>query len=409
MLNIFTKLFGEGDCFTTHINNLSKNTSTMNKTVIILIMLFGFNTLFAQVDNNTYELNQMENLLTNDVEKVLDTNLTDKKVVFLGESNHYSGADLLAKAEYVKYLVLEQGYKDIAFESDIFALYFDHGKSHLYPFWSRSAQCKELFEFLEEHDVTIWGFDPQLFSRYTVANFPKRLGGFIDEKKINVDEDFIPLTETYFKNRSEAEEVIGKANLEKLVNEIDKLLKDGQVIENRLWSQFLQSYKVTVLLSSTHNSEKKGTPIRDEMMASNLDFLVKKMPERKFVVWLHNGHMIKDEFATIPGQTMGYNFARLNPQISYHIAFSSINMPYRKPKKIEKYSKDKKNLLHLLPTTENNYFIDSKKVIAENAKYQETEYEGMFIVTTHKVITNWFKHYDALVFISKGEDVKIVE
>lgn len=132
----------------------------MNKTTIILFALFGINSIFAQVEKNIYELNSIEKLLTDDVKKIMDDNLVDKKVVFLGESNHYFGADLLAKTEFVKYLVLEQGYKNIVFESDFFGLYFDHNKNienNLYPFWSRSVQGKELFEFIEKHNVTIWG------------------------------------------------------------------------------------------------------------------------------------------------------------------------------------------------------------------------------------------------------------
>ena len=98
-----------------------------------------------------------------------------------------------------------------------------------------------------------------------------------------------------------------------------------------------------------------------------------------------------------------------NPNLSYHIAFSSINMPFRKSKLIKKYSNDEENLLHFLPSTEKNYFIDARQIINESTQYQQNEYEGMFVVNEKKIITNWFNHYDVLVFISKGEDVKIAE
>lgn len=42
-------------------------------------------------------------------------------------------------------------------------------------------------------------------------------------------------------------------------------------------------------------------------MAKNLDFLVKSMPEKKFIVWLHNAHMAKYEYIFVPGETMGDN------------------------------------------------------------------------------------------------------
>lgn len=383
----------------------------MKKEIILFILFFGLSSAFAQVEKNVYELNSIENLLTNDVKEILNTNLKEKKVVFLGESNHYAGADLLAKTEFVKYLVLEKGYKDIAFEGDFFGLYFDHNKKHLFPFWSNSVQCKELFEFLKQNNVTIWGFDNQLNSGYSFHNFSKKMNEFLKDNDINFDKKFIETTEIFFKNeiKSNAVNVVGKPNLEFLIQEIEKLLKNDKVIKDKLWTEFLESYKSFILISSTDNSSKKGTPIRDAQMAKNLDILIKKMPEKKFIIWLHNAHMIKDGYGTQTGQTMGFQFVKLNPNISYHIAFSSINMPYRKTKMIEKYNKDKQNLLHFLPTIQKNYLIDSRNMIIKNPEYGEKEYGGMFDVRDDELKTNWLKHFDALVFISKGEDVKIMK
>src|SRR4051812_35070522 len=116
----------------------------MKKATLLFLMLLSINAVSAQVEKNTYELGAMESLLTANVKEVLNASLQDKKVVFLGESGHFVGSDFLAKTEFVKYLVLEKGYKDIAFESDFFALYFDHSKEHVLSAWSKSDQCKEL-------------------------------------------------------------------------------------------------------------------------------------------------------------------------------------------------------------------------------------------------------------------------
>ena len=372
--------------------------------VIILTIFFTFNSTFAQIGKNFYELNSMENLLTNNVKEIVNTNLKDKKVVFLGESNHYIGSDLLAKTEFVKYLVLKEGYNDIAFESDFFALYYEHKKENLFPMWSNSAQCKELFEFLKEHNVTIWGFDAQMYFPYTTNNFSEKLNEFITDNKLYVGKDFIALTDKFYKNRNKASEIIGKSNLEFLLTEIENLLKDKKVIQNKLWFQILENYKSVILLNTSYMTSELGTPIRDSQMAKNLDFLVNSMPEKKFIVWLANAHMIKDDYGTQQGQTMGFQFEKLNPGISYNIAFSSINMPYRKPRLIKKYSEDKENLLSFLPSIDKNYFIDSKKMIQENSVFATNEYYGMFSSGDKPIKTNWFNHFDALVFISKGEN-----
>ena len=375
----------------------------MKRIVIILTVFFNFNSAFSQIGKNVYELNSMENLLTDNVKEIVDTNLKDIKVVFLGESNHYIGSDLLAKTEFVKYLVLKEGYKDIAFESDFFALYYEHKKENLFPMWSNSTQCRELFKFLKEHNVTIWGFDPQMFFPYTSKNFANNLSKLLSDNGILVDENFIPLTEKLF-TQNNIEELIGKSDLANLSSEIDTLLINAKVIHNMLLFQLLENYKSYIALKTSNKDIETGTPIRDSQMAKNLNFLVKSMPDKKFIVWLANDHMIKDDYGTRQGQTMGFQFEKLNPNIAYHIAFSSINMPYRKPRLIKKYSEDKENLLNFLPSTDKNYFIDAKKIIAEDSQFRTNEYYGMFSSGDKPINTNWFNHFDALVFISKGEN-----
>ncbi|MFI1770371.1 erythromycin esterase family protein [Thalassobellus citreus] len=376
----------------------------MKKIIFLIFTVVSLNSILAQVEKNIHELNTIENLLTDDVKDILDINLTDKKVVFLGEAEHHIGSDFLAKTEFVKYLVLEKGYKDIAFEGDFFGLYFDHSKINLYSFWSRSVQCKELFEFLKKHNVTIWGFDNQMGSGYTWTNFTNKLTEFLKDSSININENFIDLTEKYIKNRKKANKVLGKSKLEKLVSDVDELLENDKVKKDKLWTQFLKSYKSDILINSTNKNSKKGIPIRDSQMASNLDFLIKTMPEKKFIVWLANAHMTKYEYDFMKGQIMGSQFVNMNPNVSYHIAVSSMILPWRNEEKIKKWSKDKEHIIHFLPSIEENYFVDSKRLINENAEYEEKKFDGIFNLEKNK--TNWFRHFDALVFISKGEKVK---
>lgn len=380
-------------------------------TLSVFALFFTINLVLSQVQQNTYELNSLGTLLTNDVKGILDTNLKDKRVVFLGESNHYSGSDLLAKTEFVKYLVLEKGYKDIAFEADFFGLYFDHNQKYLYPFWSNSFQCQELFKILKEQSVTIWGFDNQLNSAYSSKYFSEKLDKYLHQKEIKLDKKFINLTDQFFKNidKTNTIKIVGKSNLDYLFKEIENLLKNDKINEDKYWTNFLESYKSYIQICSTKKSPKKGIPLRDTQMSKNLDVLIKSLPEKKFIVWLHNAHMIKDDYGTREGQTMGFQFVKLNPNISYHIAFTSINMPFRKPKIIEQYRKDKENLLYFLPTIDKNYFVDSQKILSQYPKFGENVFKCMFDVTNDELKTNWFQHYDAFVFIAKGEDVKFIK
>lgn len=376
----------------------------MNKILSILITIFTINSVFCQVKENIYELNSMDNLLTKEVKEIIDQNLVDKRIVFLGEAEHHIGSDFLAKTEFVKYLVKEHNYKDIAFESDFFGLYFEHDKRNIYRHWSLSVQCKELFKFLEENDVTLWGFDNQFLFRYTYENFTLKLTKFLDNNLINYDTIFITSVNKVIKNLRGAKKEMDNKEVESLISELDLLLDNDKVKNNLLWYQIIESFKSAVLIYTTHSTKKKGIPIRDKQMAKNLDFLVKTNPNKKFIVWLANAHMSKLNYESMDGKTMGYQFIKLNPDISYHIAVSSIKMPYRKDKWLEKAFQDEKNILHFLPTIENNYFLDSKSLIDKHPEFSIKEFEGMFQSSNNH--TNWFKHFDALVFIAKGERIQ---
>ncbi|WP_111307211.1 erythromycin esterase family protein [Confluentibacter sediminis] len=375
----------------------------MKRVISIVFIIFGLHSILAQVEKNVHDLNALGNLLTEPVKDIINKNLIDKRVVFLGESEHHIGSEFLVKTEFIKYLVLEKGYKDIAFESDFFGLFFEHDKKNILSVWSHSVQCQELFSFLEQNNVTIWGFDNQLFSPYANYNFSKKLDEFLNENKIEHDAKFIQLSDLVVKSRFTLKGKINKKDLKYLTETIDTFLNDLKIRSSPIWFQILKSLKTTIPMYTAKN-DIRGIAIRDAQMAKNLDFLVKTMPGKKFIVWLANAHMAKYEYDFMKGQTMGGQFVKLNPDISYHIAVSSIYMPYRSG--IEKASNDKENLLHFLPSTKNNYFIDAKQLIIDNPEFAEKEYHGMFNLKKNK--TNWFKHFDALVFISKGEKIEFM-
>lgn len=371
----------------------------MKKITFLLILLC--NQSFAQVGDNLYQLNTTDNLLTEEVQNIFSDHIENKRVVFLGESEHHIGSDFLAKAEFIKFLVNEKGYKDIVFESDFIGLYFDHEKYNIFPHWSLSVQCQELFEFLEKNNVTIWGFDNQTHSYYTYHNFLNKLKDFLDENSIVYESEFIELVDVILKNGSSSNKKLKKNEAIFLIEEIDKYRLNDKVKSNLLWHQILESFRSTVQIYTINNGKKQGIPIRDEQMAKNLDFIVNKFPDKKFIVWLANAHMAKFEYDFMEGKTMGSQFVGMNPDTSYHIAFSSTHMPYRKERKIKKDSEDEENLLHFLPSTSGNYFIDSAKLITDFPEFKEKEFEGLFNLDKSK--TNWFKHFDALVFIGLGE------
>ncbi|WP_176219021.1 erythromycin esterase family protein [Zunongwangia atlantica] len=347
-------------------------------------------------------MDSIDNLLTDEVKNIVSENLKKRRIVFLGESAHHIGSDFLAKTEFVKYLVNEKGYKNIVFESDFFGLYFDHKKYNIFPHWTRSEQCQDLFKFLEENEVTIWGLDNHTHSYFTYHNFATKLEDYLKQNNISVSDKFIQLADKSIKTRGDE---LKKDEVEYLLSSLDLLLSNENI--NSVWHQFLESFKSAVEIYTIHSSKKEGIPIRDKQMAKNLDFLVNEYPEEKFLVWVANAHMSKVEKDFMEGQTMGYDFVEMNSNISYHIAFTYIHMPWIKERKIDKAQANENNLLHYLPNTKQNYFIDSNGLIKKKPEFSNKEYDSFFGLNSDT--TNWFKHFDALIFIGKGIRSNFIE
>jgi erythromycin esterase len=380
----------------------------MKKTLLLSILFFSFQIIFSQINKDIYELNSIDNLLTEKVKKIIDTNISKKQTVFLGESVHYSGSDFLAKTEFIKYLVIEHNYKDIVFESDFFALLFEHDKRNLYTFWSKSNQCEELFKFLEENNVTIWGFDNKLYSRYSYLNFTRKLSEILKEVGIELETEFTRLIKLIIKSQYNSRKELSHKEVEYLKEYITEL-QANEIIENdKVWNQILKSIESAIKLYTVkdNSSDKNRILIRDKQMAENLNFLVKNNPNKKFIVWLANGHMSKSNSDLMKGQTMGYQFRKLNPNSSYHIAIGSIRLPERTEKDIIKARKKSNNILSILPSLKNNYFLDSKKIISENIELRNKIFNDMNIFNLPNNKIELLNHFDALVFIAYGEEVK---
>jgi len=379
----------------------------MRKSVLLSIFFFLNQIASSQIKKNVYELNSINDLLTVEVKKMIDLNINKKQTVFLGEAVHYSGSDFLAKIELVKYLVIEHDYKDIAFESDFFALLFEHEKRNLYKMWSESNQCKELFVFLKENNVTIWGFDNKLYLRFSYQNFTEKLSSIFRESNFELNEEFIKLTKLIINNQYDSRKKLSQKEVEFLKKYTLELQNNKIIKSNKLWYQILKSFESTIELYTVKDnlSNKNLITIRDKQMARNLDFLIKTNPNKKFIVWLANGHMSKSNSKLLKGQTMGYQFREQNPNSSYHIAFGSIRLPERKEKEIIKAGRKSNNVLSLLPSLERNYFLDAKKIISENVELTNKVFNDMYIFNLPNNKTKLLNNFDALVFIAKGEVV----
>lgn len=376
----------------------------IHKLFLVILVFFISNLSYSQIDQQVYKLNSLDSLLSNEVKEILSLNLRGKEVIFLGEATHYNGSDFLAKTEFIKFLVNTHNFKDIAFESDFFALLFDHDKRNLYPIWRKSEQCSDLFSFLEEKGVTIWGFDNKLYTMYSYKNLTNKISELLRPYKIYLDDRFVEISKSIIKNQYESLAVIPKDDIQYTKSRISEILSKEDLKTNDLLRQILESYSSAVDLYTIkdNKSDRNRIPIRDRQMAKNLNFLVQQNTDKKFIVWSANAHMSKLNSETMNGQTMGYQFRKLYPNISYHVAFSSILMPEREEKKILKAKSKDHNILSLLPPTNGNYFVDSKNILKLYPELNNKKYNDFYIFNLHDNKTRLLNHFDALVFINKG-------
>lgn len=365
----------------------------------LLIICAFTNLMIGQ--KSTIILNPIDTLLNQDAKKELSLQIAEKDMVFLGESEHHIGSNFLAKTEFVKFLVLEHGYKNIAFEGDFFALHNTNDKKNLFSFWTKSKQCASLFNFLEEQKVTIWGFDNQFSMGYSFVNFSPKLFSFMNENNIVYEKQFKDFVDIVCKRGPEFDKELSKNDIKYLVEKINIILQTNIVQENKQWYQFIQSFRSLILQYASLKS--KGSEIRDNQMANNLNYLAKKLENEKIIVWAANAHISKMKEEFMNGKIMGAKFLEQTNRKTFHIAFAPIKMPYRKMSFIENQIKQQNNLLNLLPNITGNYIIFSDILCKTFPHLKNAKFVGMFGMGNKEF--NYFEHFDALVFIGNGEKV----
>lgn len=372
--------------------------------IAFLVILFLIHcTVQGQIQENVYPVSTEIEDISSSVKSIISKNIKDKQFVFLGESFHKSGADLRMKSVFVKYLIEEEGFENIIFESDFYALFIEHSKTNIYGIWSRAEQCQDLFKFLEQKNIKIWGMDNKLHTPFSKENFPDHLSKFLKEKQNEPDTRYIAIVDQILELEFQLREKLSPSDLEYFDIKTSELLENEDLIKDKFWYQSIQNLNSSSLIYR-YKKVEKSIAERDRQMARNLDFFAKEFPDKRFIVWAANSHISRTDSDYMGEATMGCEFLKTNPNNSYHIAFGSIKMPYRNLKHIERKRKSKKNLLHYLPNIDNNYFIDTKNIRCNDPKLASSSYYAILWSAGRKdLTTTWLEHFDAIVFIENGE------
>jgi erythromycin esterase len=262
--------------------------------------------------------------------------LTNAKLVALGEATHGTKEFFQMKHRIFKYLVEYCQHKAFGFEADFAeSLYFDNyickGEGDLEElmitkmhFWTwRTEEVKQLLEWMkdyntgrrEEEKIHYYGIDCQ----YTTYQ-PE----FIQE---HLERTFPVLWETAAPVLEQARELSNydsqetyidlKTQLESLENQLiankDLIIANSSLKEYEITKQLFNNFK-QVFIKKYHSAiEDYRVNWRDQFMAENAlwiaDFLGQ---DTKITLWAHNGHVAKnsslrDAAGYAPGEPMGYH------------------------------------------------------------------------------------------------------
>jgi erythromycin esterase len=252
----------------------------------------------------------------------LEPLLEGKRIVQLGEDDHWTREQSLIKVRLIQYLHQELDYEVIAFESGLLDCYLTYQQidqysareameRSIFAVWHTEAVLP-LFEYLittseSPSPLILAGFDSQP-SGAQFDTSPE----FFYQILVDLDRDYaerIREIETYFYQvgyqtdwEKRAAQLINQKNAltayEELVEfiaehsrEINAQFPDhpqtAEVASQAAWSraQFLKQ------IHNRSNGEKSFN-IRDHAMAQNAIFLAEELyPDKKIILWAHNGHI----------------------------------------------------------------------------------------------------------------------
>lgn len=286
------------------MNNKSKNTLKLMIKLALIISCTSFITenpskIFIQ--NNSIEIKSIASENFSDLQ-FLKPILKDKKVVYLGESSHYTKEFSKMKTRIVKFLNKELGFEILALESPM-------GEINYFNFYKKSSEdtvlkygtlsffhteeIKEVFKYANaSNDLKIFGIDIQLNSLKTLNSYLRSsLKEYVSDNEV---EYFIKKDSVFIFSNQKEKEILR-----------ENLIQSYNIIEGQIKARSLNSFneKTDFLIKLIENKKyltscygrNYSSSTRDSLMAENLRWLIKKRFEtKKIIVWAHNYHVLKN-------------------------------------------------------------------------------------------------------------------
>ncbi|MCI5058084.1 MAG: erythromycin esterase family protein, partial [Flavobacteriales bacterium] len=276
----------------------------------------------------------------------LKDEISERRIVFLGEATHFDGSTFERRSEIVKYLVEEMDFEVVLFEAGMFDLMVANGefqkthdaqkiRSALWNFW-KTAQWNDFYSFIEKHkqgghSLQFAGFDCKFSSSYGFDNhnYSKFLEQIFKDKFPEVlsneaYREYIAIWQDIENGYQQSGIKGGLSRIRFKMTEEEKIkfrqLSQwiaGQLVEikEHTVAQMVKSndegilaYSDLRLLKMIFN-KKSIIPInnrRDELMAENIIHLLKNVyPDKKIIVIGGSYHFIRNNNLIEPLKIQG--------------------------------------------------------------------------------------------------------
>jgi len=279
------------------------------------------------------------------------------RIVMLGEVDHFSGSDFLAKSRLVKFLHQELGFDVLAFEAGLYGMTvaWDSLRSGAAPrqamasgawgFWANSEQTQSLIDYVAEQargmrPIELTGFDNQFMPQGASTHFARDLASFLVDRGLSgplvqpASPSRIVLESLATMRYRRDEKPLPDSTIRSaFLSDLDETIAAAAALNDdtaRYWTQMLRG---TACHTRRVFAEMAGDPnlgpdcLREWQMAEHLIWLAnERYSGRRIIVWsatLHAARMPETPPAYGSGPSMGQRIGDVFGSKSYAIGVTS--------------------------------------------------------------------------------------
>jgi erythromycin esterase len=254
----------------------------------------------------------------------LDSVLSEKRIVMLGESSHGTEEYSLLKKQLIQYLHEKLGFNVVLFESPMtncsyLGLGLDTSASRLVKYsiqhvW-HTESVKQLFHYIKSSDIKFGGFDPQyIHSDYPMLVYQQAFNNYpqLLERLQNLENNIARTISNPDKHISL------KDSFSTAYAQMAAALEHEQMSPFQQWIRHTLAVNVGYYAGITKGNQRDGD------MAANIIWLAENLyKNEKIIIWAHNMHI--DKNATVPKRNMGKLVADHFRELLYSIGLYMIN------------------------------------------------------------------------------------